>query len=59
MKALKYTMTIKVEVLSIDAIPGIISEAMAQLDKEFKDGKLVADDGDMVEWNTEQERVEF
>ena len=59
MKALKYTMTIKVEVLSIDAIPGIISEAMAQLDKEFKDGKLVADDGDMVEWTTEQESVEF
>ena len=59
MKANKVTVTIKVESLSIDVLRSLLAKVIEQVDEEYENGKLVADDGDTVEWNTERKEVEF
>jgi hypothetical protein len=59
MKANKITVTITVEVLSIDSVPGMLQEVVNQVDKEIECGMLFMGDGDQVEWNTERELVDF
>ncbi len=59
MKALKKTIIITAEVLSIDAAPSIIHQALAQISSECPEGKLVMDDGDTVAWATASRIVEF
>lgn len=59
MKANKVTLTITVEVLSIDAAPSLLSKIIGEIDNEFINGHLVADDGDTVTWTTQFEQVSF
>lgn len=59
MKANKVTVTIKIESLSIDVLRSLLAKVIEQVDEEYENGKLVADDGDTVEWNTERKEVEF
>ena len=48
MKATKYTVTIRMEMLSKDVIPSLISDAMALLEREISHAELNHDDGDCV-----------
>ena len=57
MKANKITLNIKVEVLSIDAAPHLIAQVIEQIQREYVNGQLGADDGDTVTWTTKQEPV--
>lgn len=59
MKADKVTVTIVVEALSIDCMPGLVDKAVDQIREEFENGMLVASDGDQVTWSTKRESVEF
>lgn len=59
MKATKYLVTVQVEVLSLDAVPGLLNAAREQMEHEFTEGKLEADDGDTVAWNVHPLLVTF
>lgn len=59
MKANKVVVTITVEALSIDAVPGLVSQAVEQIQREMVPGELEADDGDAVLWKTSITPVEF
>lgn len=53
MKVRRITVTIEVQVLSIDAAPAMIRQAMDALEREATSGTLDMDDGDTVTWSTE------
>jgi hypothetical protein len=38
---------------------GLISQALTQVEGGYENGKLVADDGDQIEWETKREEVAF
>lgn len=59
MKATKYTLTIKVEVLSRDSVPALVQDVMNNFQGEATSGNLHLDDGDEVTWKTETKEVEF
>jgi hypothetical protein len=59
LKATKTTMTVTVEVLSIDSIPALLANVSQRVCSEFPNGSLTACDGDHVEWKAEQKEVEF
>ncbi len=59
MKANKVTVTITMEALSIDCLPHMLGKAVEQIENEFENGELIADDGDVVTWKTERKSVEF
>lgn len=59
MKATKYEVTIRMEVLSLDAIQGLLSEVSGNLDSEFTQGSLVNEDGDCASWDVKKTEVEF
>jgi len=59
MKAQKVTVTITMEALSIDCLPGLVARALQQIDDGFENGSLTADDGDVIKWETQRETVEF
>lgn len=50
MKATKHTLTLTVEVLHIDCIPALLTEAAENIGRENTNGELVKDDGDTVKW---------
>jgi len=59
MKANKVTVTIRVEALSIDTLAGLLAEVINRVNDEYETGKLTADDGDTIEWETKRKEVEF
>ena len=59
MKATKYTVSINIEVLSLDAVDSLLIHVMGQLGNEFTRGSLTADDGDHVEWDFTATNVKF
>ena len=59
MKAQKVTVTIVIEGLSIDIVRGQLCEAATAIERGLVSGELVADDGDVVKWNTKTEDVKF
>jgi len=59
MKTRKVTLTIVVEVLSIDAAACKVIEAVEQVRQENNNGQLTSDDGDTVTWNTKYQNVEI
>lgn len=59
MKALKYTMTITVEVLAIESIPALIREAAMAIGNETPHGHIEKTDGDSIVWDTAAEDVDF
>ena len=59
MQANKYTVTVEVEVLSLDSVPGLLSEVARIMDGENRSGSLLKEDGDFVKWGAKSERVDF
>ena len=59
MKATKYTVTLTIEVLSMDSVASIAMNAISQINHEHTGGSISCDDGDFAEWKTEQKSVEF
>ena len=59
MKAVKYTLTISAEALSIDSFKAMLYDVTDQLDREHIMGEHCADDGDCVGWNIEKKPVEI
>ena len=57
MNATKYTMTIVVEVLSIDSIPALINRVSAAVMSEALEGTLTMNDGDSVSWSVESKPI--
>lgn len=59
MKAQKTTVTITMEALHIDSLRGLVADALNKIDDEYESGELVADDGDIIRWETKRVNVEF
>lgn len=60
MKATLYHITIGVEVLSKDSAPALFMEALAQMEmNESRNGTIIKEDGDTVDWSTKTREVEF
>lgn len=59
MKANKVTVKIEMEALSIDCLRHLVERALIQIEGEFENGELCADDGDEVRWHTSRKLVEF
>lgn len=57
MKATKFTLTVTVEVLSMDAAASLLMQAVDQISEEFHNGELTAADGDTVKWKTASKSV--
>ena len=59
MKALKYTVTITLEMLSLDTGESLLAEARELLRTEIRSAVVVHDDGDTVSVKVEAVNVEF
>lgn len=59
MQANKYTITIEVEVLSLDSAPTLLYESIMAIEQESRTGSLLKEDGNYVKWLTKSERVDF
>lgn len=59
MQATKFTVTVEVEVLSLDVVPGLLNEVANIMLGENRSGSLLKEDGDFVKWGTKSERVDF
>lgn len=59
MKATKTTLTIRIEVLSTDSIPGMIQDIVSQVLDEKGSGMFRYRDGDEISWDAVSENVEF
>ena len=61
MEARKQIITIKIEVLSNDVIQHLLSQIHNNFcaSNQFYNGRLVSDDGDTIEWETESKKVKF
>ena len=59
MTATKTTMTIKIEVLSPDSIPGLLFEAMDRIGTECPNGSIGKADGDSISWESKNQEVSF
>ena len=59
MQATKYTVTIEVEVLSLDSVRALVFEVINVMDNENRTGSLLKEDGDFVKWGVKSERVDF
>ena len=59
MKAEKITLSITLEALSPDCFYGMLCQLTDQIEQGSVSGKLVADDGDTIEWATTRKLVEF
>jgi hypothetical protein len=57
MRASKSTVTIKLEVLSKDAIRSLLSTMLEKYENEVTRGELSYDDGDLVSWDTNTETL--
>ena len=59
MKTQKITVTVKIEVLSVDAVRARLAEVAELIDQEQISGNLRQEDGDESTWETSFEEVEF
>lgn len=59
MKADKFTVSITVEVLSLDVVSSMLLKVIQEIKNEHIDGRLSAEDGDAVQWTTLRTPVEF
>lgn len=59
MQATKFTVTIEVEVFSMDTVPGLVQEVAQVMSNENRTGSLLKEDGDYVKWGTKSKRVDF
>ena len=59
MKATKITMTVTIEVLHIDIIPGLLQEVCQEILADNTQGELAKSDGDLISWSTKTKNVVF
>lgn len=59
MKAQKVVVVIKMEALSIDCLNSLVTQAIQNINNQYENGELSADDGDMITWSTQRTDVEF
>ena len=59
MKAIKITVKIEVEVLSLDCLNSLLLDLSDQISKEKESGFFELNDGDNVKWETKRIPVEF
>ncbi len=59
MKAIKFTVNLKIEVLSMDSVVNLLNQAAQQIEHESREGSLVFEDGDSVGWSTESLPIVF
>ena len=59
MQANKIMVTIEIDVLSNDSVPGLLYEVADLMIAENRTGSLLKEDGDCVKWGTKTERVDF
>jgi hypothetical protein len=57
MQGIKYTVTVTTETLSMQGVSSLLYKAAANISNEYPNGKLVAEDGDTVEWITKIDEV--
>ena len=58
MKANNITLTVIVEVLSIDSITALLVEVARNIDDENTRGSLIKGDGDSISWDYAEKAVE-
>ncbi len=59
MQANKFKVTVGIEVLSLDSVPGLVMEVAEIMQNENRTGSLLKEDGDFIKWGTSSERVDF
>ena len=59
MQANKFTVTVEIEVLSLDVVPGLLEEVANTMANENRTGSLLKEDGDCAKWGTKSKRVDF
>jgi hypothetical protein len=59
MEGKMFTVTIEIEVLSLDVAPGLLMEVAQIMTDENRTGSLLKEDGDRIKWGTKSERVDF
>jgi hypothetical protein len=59
MQATKYTVTVTVEVLSLDAVEGMLHSVGRRFGEEITAGMIRQDDGDGASWHYTSTDVEF
>ena len=59
MDATKFTVLVKIEVLSMDSVPSLLIKASERIGDECPKGQLSFEDGDCVEWEAEAKTVKF
>jgi hypothetical protein len=57
MQATKYTVTVRMEMLSLDCVPSLLADAQLLLSQEINSANLSHDDGDCVTVLIEQVKV--
>lgn len=59
MHATKYTVTVVINVLSMDSVSALLEEVQDGIYSETTDGSIHKSDGDEVKWTTESNKVKF
>ena len=59
MNGIKYTLTVTIEVLSVDTMRSMLHSVVDHIDNEYHSGSLTADDGDTVTWDITSSKVSF
>jgi len=59
MNAMKFTVSIEAEVLSLDSVATLLIKVADQIANECPQGRLSFEDGDCIEWNTKLTAVGF
>ena len=59
MEAIKHTIKITINVLSMNSAPALLREVVEKLLEETGAGQIIKLDGDEVVWTTKLENVEF
>lgn len=57
MQGTKFTVTVQIEVLSMDVVPTQLEKLIRLLDNEHQNGYLINADGDSMYWYTEAKGV--
>ena len=59
MQAIKFTVSVKIEVLSMESVPNLLTKASERISDECPKGQLSFEDGDCIEWETQSAHVNF
>jgi len=59
MRAEKVTVTLQIDVLSIDSVPALLYEAAEHIRSEIEHAIITKSDGDTIDWDISRKPVEF